>query len=223
MGACQIQHGEPRRFVMSAPIPLPQDFDASELRGLARRSKDGPQARRLLALAAIYDGATRTEAAKIGGVGLQIIRDWVLRFNARGPNALVNGKSPGHGQVRELLDIFGWALSFDGCASRPTEASYSSSSSFLTAAICRRSNSVTLTERHRSAARMSAPNISFKTALSPNAFGMILRRRRSSTKRRSSKFVVRMARRCATGNRRWAIQASKSSMKQATALSYLRP
>ena len=80
---------------MSAPIPLRQDFDASELRGLARRSKDGPQARRLLALAAIYDGATRTEAAKIGGVGLQIIRDWVLRFNARGPDALVNGKSPG--------------------------------------------------------------------------------------------------------------------------------
>ena len=81
---------------MSAPIPLRQDFDASQLRGLARRSKDGPQARRLLALAAIYDGATRTEAAKIGGVGLQIIRDWVLRFNARGPDDLVNGKSPGH-------------------------------------------------------------------------------------------------------------------------------
>src|SRR5262249_12048393 len=75
---------------------LRQDFDASQLRGLARRSKDGPQARRLLALAAIYDGATRTEAAKIGGVGLPIIRDWVVRFNARGPNALVNGKSPGH-------------------------------------------------------------------------------------------------------------------------------
>ena len=70
---------------MSAPIPLRQDFEASQLRGLAKKSKDGPQARRLLALAAIYDGATRTEAAKIGGVGLQIIRDWVLRFNARGP------------------------------------------------------------------------------------------------------------------------------------------
>jgi hypothetical protein len=55
---------------MSAPIPLRRDFDASELRGLARKTKDGPQARRLLALAAIYDGATRTEAAKIGGVGL---------------------------------------------------------------------------------------------------------------------------------------------------------
>jgi hypothetical protein len=75
---------------MSAPIPLRQDFDVSQLRSLARRTKDGPQARRLLTLAAIYDGATRTEAAKIGGVGLQIIWDWVLRFNARGPDALLN-------------------------------------------------------------------------------------------------------------------------------------
>src|SRR6266446_274665 len=65
-------------------------------RGLARRTKDGPQARRLLALAAIYDGARRSEAAKIGGVGLQIVRDWVLRFNARGPDGLLDGKSPGH-------------------------------------------------------------------------------------------------------------------------------
>src|SRR6201981_3091971 len=71
MEASQIQHGEPRRLVMSAPTPLRQDFDAPQVRGLARKTKDGPQARRLLALAAIYDGATRTEAAKIGGVGLQ--------------------------------------------------------------------------------------------------------------------------------------------------------
>ena len=35
------------------------------------------------------------EAAKIGGVGLQIIRDWVLRFNARGPDGLLDGKAPG--------------------------------------------------------------------------------------------------------------------------------
>src|SRR3989441_6867080 len=80
---------------MSAPIPLRQDFDVSQLRSLARRTKDAPQARRLLALAAIYDGATRTEAAKIGGVGLQIIRGWVLRFNARGPDGLLDGKSTG--------------------------------------------------------------------------------------------------------------------------------
>jgi transposase len=81
---------------MSVPIPLRGDFKAYQIRGLARKTKDGPQARRLLALAAIYDGAPRTEAAKIGGVGLQIIRDWVLRFNARGPEGLLDGKSPGH-------------------------------------------------------------------------------------------------------------------------------
>jgi transposase len=62
---------------------------------VAKRSKDGPQARRLLALAAIYDGAARSEAAKIGGVGLQVVRDWVLRFNANGPDGLVDRKAPG--------------------------------------------------------------------------------------------------------------------------------
>ena len=76
-------------------VLLREDFDASRLRGLAKKTKDGPQARRLLALAAIYDGATRTEAAKIGGVGLQIIRDWVIRFNARGPDGLLDGKALG--------------------------------------------------------------------------------------------------------------------------------
>src|SRR6266852_501299 len=80
---------------MAIPVALRGDFKASQLRGLARKTKDGPQARRLLAVAAIYDGATRTEAAKIGGVGLQIIRDWVMRFNARGAAGLLDGKSPG--------------------------------------------------------------------------------------------------------------------------------
>ena len=80
---------------MSVPIALRQDFDAPRLRGLAKETKNAPQVRRLLALAAIYDGATRTEAAKIGGVGLQIIRDWVRRFNGRGPKGLLDGKSPG--------------------------------------------------------------------------------------------------------------------------------
>ena len=80
---------------MSIPIPLRRDFSAPQLRGLAKKTKDGPQARRLLTLAAIYDGATRTEAAKIGGVGLQIIRDWVLRFNAHGPDGLLDRKPPG--------------------------------------------------------------------------------------------------------------------------------
>ena len=69
---------------MAIPVSLRGDFKSSQLRALARKTKEGAQARRLLAVAAIYDGATRTEAAKIGGVTLQIIRDWVMRFNARG-------------------------------------------------------------------------------------------------------------------------------------------
>ena len=77
------------------PIPLRTDFDADALRGIARKSKDGPQARRLLALAAIYDGASRTEAARIGGVTLQIVRDWVVKFNAHGPEGLIDRKPPG--------------------------------------------------------------------------------------------------------------------------------
>src|SRR6266403_1747543 len=88
---------------MAIPVASRGDFNASQLRGLARKTKDGPQARRLLAVAAIYDGATRTEAAKIGGVGLQIIRDWVMRFNARGAAGLLDGKSPG--QPSKLNDV----------------------------------------------------------------------------------------------------------------------
>ena len=80
---------------MAAAVGLRADFDAGALQAAARRSKDGPQARRLLALAAIYDGATRTEAAQIGGVGLQVIRDWVLKFNAHGPDGLIDRKAPG--------------------------------------------------------------------------------------------------------------------------------
>jgi len=80
---------------MAAAVRLRDDFDSGRLRALARASKDGPKARRLLALAAIYDGATRNEAAQIGGVTLQIVRDWVLRFNARGPDGLLDRKAPG--------------------------------------------------------------------------------------------------------------------------------
>ena len=65
------------------------------MRAEAKRSKDGPQARRLLALAAIYEGTTRSEAAKIGGVTLQIVRDWVVKFNARGAEGLIDRKAPG--------------------------------------------------------------------------------------------------------------------------------
>ncbi len=77
------------------PIPLRADFNAAGLRSAARRTKDAAQARRLLALAAIYDGALRTEAARIGGVTVQIVRDWVVRFNAEGPAGLIDRKALG--------------------------------------------------------------------------------------------------------------------------------
>src|SRR3954452_16616152 len=101
-----IQGGERGRFAM--PVPLRTDFDANALRAIARATKDGPQARRLLALAAIYDGATRTEAARIGGVTVQIVRDWVVKFNAHGPAGLANRKPPG--QPSKLTDTHRAAL-----------------------------------------------------------------------------------------------------------------
>jgi transposase len=90
------------------PIPLRTDYDAAGLRATARQTKDAAQARRLLALAAVYDGASRTEAARIGGVTLQIVRDWVLRFNAEGPAGLVDRKAPG--QAPRLNDSHRAAL-----------------------------------------------------------------------------------------------------------------
>ena len=69
------------------------------MRTAARNSKDAGQTRRLLALAGIYDGATRTEAARIGGVTLQIVRDWVMKFNAQGPAGLIGGKAPGKPRI----------------------------------------------------------------------------------------------------------------------------
>ena len=90
------------------PVPLRSDFDAAALRSIARKSKDGPQARRLLALAAIYEGASRTEAARIGGVTLQIVRDWVVKFNAHGPEGLIDRKPPG--QPSRLTDAHRAAL-----------------------------------------------------------------------------------------------------------------
>jgi transposase len=76
-------------------IALRSDFDATKLRAAARTSKNGAQTRRLLALAAIYDGAARSDAARIAGVTLQIVRDWVIRFNAEGPDGLIDRTSPG--------------------------------------------------------------------------------------------------------------------------------
>ncbi len=80
---------------MARGIPLRNDYTSDDLRALARSSQDGKQARRLLALSLVYDGRSRSEAARHGGVGLQTVRDWVLRFNAHGPDGLLDHKAPG--------------------------------------------------------------------------------------------------------------------------------
>ena len=81
---------------MRQGIELRTDYDATRLRALARATRNAGQSRRLLALAEIYDGGTRTKAARVGGVGLQTVRDWVVRFNAHGPEGLIDGKAPGN-------------------------------------------------------------------------------------------------------------------------------
>ena len=80
---------------MGAAVQLRDDFDGPSLRALAKKCRNGAQARRLLALAQIYDGAKRNDAARLADVGLQIIRDWVIRFNAEGPDGLINRKGSG--------------------------------------------------------------------------------------------------------------------------------
>ena len=76
-------------------ILLRSDFNAEKLRVLAASSRDGDQVRRLLALALIYDGKSRVEAGRLVGMDRQILCDWVHRFNAGGPGALVNRTAPG--------------------------------------------------------------------------------------------------------------------------------
>ena len=80
---------------MGRAIAVRADYTAGEVRRLAKQAKDGAQARRLLAIAAVLDGASRTEAAKIGGMDRQTLRDWVIRFNDQGADGLVNIASPG--------------------------------------------------------------------------------------------------------------------------------
>ena len=76
-------------------IALREDYDAKALRLLARQVKDPRQVRRLLVLAAVYDGKSRGEAAAIGGMDRQTLRDWVHRFNGQGPEGLTNRKGAG--------------------------------------------------------------------------------------------------------------------------------
>ena len=73
---------------MPGSVRLRQDFSSLELRRLASRSKDANQSRRLLSLAAVLDGMSRADAARIGGMDRQTLRDWVHWFNHEGPDGL---------------------------------------------------------------------------------------------------------------------------------------
>ena len=75
---------------MPSAVELRTDYSAAELRGLAKRCRDNNQSRRLLSLAAVVDGMNRTDAARIGGMDRQTLRDWVHRFNELGPDGLLD-------------------------------------------------------------------------------------------------------------------------------------
>jgi transposase len=73
---------------MGSAVKVRADFSAAELRRLAKISKDANQSRRLLSLAAVLDGMSREDAARLGGMDRQTLRDWVHRFNSTGPDGL---------------------------------------------------------------------------------------------------------------------------------------
>jgi len=64
------------------------ELSAEDLRGQARRAQDGDQACRLVALALVLEGASRTAAARAGGMDRQTLRDWVIRYNEAGVDGL---------------------------------------------------------------------------------------------------------------------------------------
>ena len=80
---------------MASAVTLREDSSAAELRRLAAATRNANQSRRLLSLAAVLDGMNRTEAARIGGMDRQTLRDWVHRFNALGPDGLLDSWSKG--------------------------------------------------------------------------------------------------------------------------------
>jgi transposase len=77
-------------------VRLRSDFDAGQVRRLAKMAEDAAQVRRLLSIAAVYEGMSREDAARIGGMDRQTLRDWVHRFNAQGADGLVDRPPPGN-------------------------------------------------------------------------------------------------------------------------------
>ncbi len=72
-----------------------EDLSAADLRAQACRVSDVAQARRMLAIALVMEGASRTYAAEAGGMTRQTLRDWVHRYNEEGVAGLRDRPRPG--------------------------------------------------------------------------------------------------------------------------------
>src|SRR5258706_13457061 len=79
---------------MGQAIAVRRDFTSEEVRQLAKRAKDSSQARRLLAIAAGLDGASRQKAAQGAGIDRQTLRGWGIRFKREGGEGLGDNSSP---------------------------------------------------------------------------------------------------------------------------------
>jgi hypothetical protein len=74
------------------------ELSAEELRSHARRAQDGDQACRLVALALVLEGTSRTAAARAGGMDRQTLRDCVIRYNEVGWRGCATGRGRGGGR-----------------------------------------------------------------------------------------------------------------------------
>jgi len=97
---------------MGAPLEITRtDHTSVGLRNLSRRCSDGAQVRRILALALVLEGRSRTEAAELSGMDRQTLRDWVHRYNAFGVEGLKSRHAPGRApaltdaQMAELHEL----------------------------------------------------------------------------------------------------------------------
>jgi len=81
---------------MGKPVEITRtEFSAGALREMAVRMDDGAVVRRLLAIALVLEGCSRTEAARLNGMDRQTLRDWVHRYNDDGLEGLRSRTSPG--------------------------------------------------------------------------------------------------------------------------------
>ena len=99
------------------------DVSVEELRRAAGRTSDAAAARRMLAIALVLEGHSRSDAARQCGMDRQTLRDWVLRFDAEGIAGLSDrphkGGVAGHLSAEQQEQVAEWvragpALETDG-------------------------------------------------------------------------------------------------------------